>query len=86
MQYDGDWTPDAVKKRIVEILYGWTLGLPNEPKIAEAYKMLKQQGKYISFSHWHQTNQIFILGTNYFFLFETHCYTLPYSQEETNEI
>lgn len=43
-KYDGDWTPDAVKKRIVEILYGWTLGLPNEPKIAEAYKMLKQQG------------------------------------------
>lgn len=45
IQYDGDWTPDAVKKRIVEVMYSWTLGLPKETKIAEAYKMLKQQGK-----------------------------------------
>lgn len=43
-KYDGDWTPDAVKKRIVQCMYSWTLGLPKENKIAEAYKMLKQQG------------------------------------------
>lgn len=43
-KYDGDWTPNAVKKRIVEVMYSWTIGLPKETKIAEAYKMLKQQG------------------------------------------
>ena len=47
LQYDGDWTPEPVKKRIIEIMYSWTIGLPNETKIAEAYKMLKQQGKII---------------------------------------
>ena len=43
-QYDGDWTPDAVKKRIIELMYSWTVGLPKETKIIEAYKMLKQTG------------------------------------------
>ncbi|KAL9956982.1 hypothetical protein ACROYT_G038553 [Oculina patagonica] len=43
-KYDGDWTPDAVKRRIIQCMYSWTLGLPKETKVAEAYKMLKQQG------------------------------------------
>ena len=37
-------TPEPVKKKIIELLYGWTKGLPSETKIAEAYKMLKHQG------------------------------------------
>lgn len=51
-QYDGDWTPDAVKKRIIEIMYSWTIGLPKETKISEAYKMLKQQGTVNDFCQW----------------------------------
>ena len=47
LQYDGDWTPEPVKKRIIEVMYSWTIGLPKETKIAEAYKMLKQQGNII---------------------------------------
>ena len=49
LQYDGDWTPEPVKKHIIEIMYSWTVGLPKETKIAEAYKMLKQQGKIMDF-------------------------------------
>ncbi len=37
-------TSEKVKKRCIEILYSWTKGLPNEPKIIEAYEMLKRQG------------------------------------------
>ena len=33
-----------MRKRIQELLYSWKVGLPNEPKIAEAYEMLKKQG------------------------------------------
>ena len=43
-KYLGNETPDAVRKRIQELLYSWKIGLPNEPKIAEAYEMLKKQG------------------------------------------
>ena len=43
-QYLGNETPDVVRKRIQELLYSWKVGLPNEPKIAEAYEMLKKQG------------------------------------------
>ena len=44
LQYDGDITSQAVKDRVIELMYDWYMGLPNENKIAEAYKMLKQQG------------------------------------------
>ncbi|XP_075266230.1 ADP-ribosylation factor-binding protein GGA2-like isoform X2 [Convolutriloba macropyga] len=43
-KYLGATTPDRVKKRTIELLYGWSKGLPHEPKIKEAYEMLKQQG------------------------------------------
>ena len=46
-QYLGATTPDRVKKRTIELLYGWSKGLPHEPKIKEAYEMLKQQGQKI---------------------------------------
>ena len=44
LQYDGDITPPSVKERVKELLFSWYCGLPEEKKITEAYKMLKQQG------------------------------------------
>uniref|UniRef100_A0A671TNM2 ADP-ribosylation factor-binding protein GGA3-like n=1 Tax=Sparus aurata TaxID=8175 RepID=A0A671TNM2_SPAAU len=43
-KYFGAWTPQKVKDRVTEVLYGWTLWLKKEPKIQEAYRMLKKQG------------------------------------------
>ncbi|TNN32489.1 ADP-ribosylation factor-binding protein GGA2 [Liparis tanakae] len=43
-KYFGSWTPQKVKDRVTEVLYGWTLWLKDEPKIQEAYRMLKKQG------------------------------------------
>lgn len=34
-----------MKNKILELLYSWTVGLPEEVKIAEAYQMLKKQGE-----------------------------------------
>lgn len=45
MQYLGERTPSAVQKKIKELLYSWKLGLPHEPKIQEAYEMLKREGE-----------------------------------------
>uniref|UniRef100_A0A8C6LM45 Golgi-associated, gamma adaptin ear containing, ARF binding protein 2 n=1 Tax=Nothobranchius furzeri TaxID=105023 RepID=A0A8C6LM45_NOTFU len=36
--------PQKVKDRVTEVFYGWTLWLKEEPKIQEAYNMLKKQG------------------------------------------
>ncbi|XP_063797529.1 ADP-ribosylation factor-binding protein GGA1 [Pseudophryne corroboree] len=43
-KYLGSRSPEKVKLKILELLYSWTLGLPGEVKIAEAYQMLKKQG------------------------------------------
>ncbi|KAM4882129.1 ADP-ribosylation factor-binding protein GGA1 [Thomomys bottae] len=43
-KYLGSRTSDKVKNKILELLYSWTIGLPEEVKIAEAYQMLKKQG------------------------------------------
>ncbi|CAJ1053987.1 ADP-ribosylation factor-binding protein GGA2-like [Xyrichtys novacula] len=43
-KYFGAWTPQTVKDRVTEVFYGWTLWLKDEPKIQEAYSMLKKQG------------------------------------------
>ncbi|XP_053577203.1 ADP-ribosylation factor-binding protein GGA1 [Bombina bombina] len=43
-KYLGTRSPEKVKLKILELLYSWTLGLPGEVKIAEAYQMLKKQG------------------------------------------
>ncbi|KAM4595663.1 ADP-ribosylation factor-binding protein GGA2-like [Fundulus diaphanus] len=43
-KYFGAWTPQKVKDRVTEVIYGWTLWLKDEPKIEEAYSMLKKQG------------------------------------------
>ncbi|XP_037545633.1 ADP-ribosylation factor-binding protein GGA1 [Nematolebias whitei] len=43
-KYLGSRAPEAVKKKVLEMLYVWTLRYPDESKIAEAYQMLKKQG------------------------------------------
>lgn len=35
---------EKVKTKIIELLYSWTLALPEESKIKDAYHMLKRQG------------------------------------------
>ncbi|XP_077805812.1 ADP-ribosylation factor-binding protein GGA1 isoform X1 [Macaca mulatta] len=44
LKYLGSRTSEKVKNKILELLYSWTVGLPEEVKIAEAYQMLKKQG------------------------------------------
>ena len=44
-KYLGSRTSEKVKNKILELLYSWTVGLPEEVKIAEAYQMLKKQGE-----------------------------------------
>ncbi|XP_060578279.1 ADP-ribosylation factor-binding protein GGA1-like isoform X2 [Ruditapes philippinarum] len=43
-KYLGNKTTEKVKKKCIELLYCWNKGLPHEPKVGEAYQMLKQQG------------------------------------------
>ncbi|XP_023574748.1 ADP-ribosylation factor-binding protein GGA1 isoform X2 [Octodon degus] len=43
-KYLGSRTSEKVKNKILELLYSWTVCLPEEVKIAEAYQMLKKQG------------------------------------------
>ncbi|XP_046900173.1 ADP-ribosylation factor-binding protein GGA1 [Hypomesus transpacificus] len=43
-KYLGTRAPEAVKKKVLEMMYSWTVGLPDELKIADAYQMLKKQG------------------------------------------
>lgn len=45
IQYLGSRSPEPVKKKVLELIYSWTLGLPDEAKISDAYQMLKKQGK-----------------------------------------
>lgn len=34
-----------MKTKVIEMLYSWTLSLPDETKVFEAYEMLKSQGE-----------------------------------------
>lgn len=43
-KYLGSRAPEPVKKKVIEIMYNWTIILPEEAKISEAYHMLKKQG------------------------------------------
>lgn len=36
---------EKVKAKVIAMLYSWTVSLPDEAKISEAYQMLKTQGK-----------------------------------------
>ncbi|XP_063057855.1 ADP-ribosylation factor-binding protein GGA3a [Engraulis encrasicolus] len=43
-KYLGDRVSHQVKTKVIEMLYSWSVALPDEAKIAEAYQMLKRQG------------------------------------------
>lgn len=43
-KYNGAHTPEAVKRRVLELMQSWTVYYPKEFKIKEAYEMLKKQG------------------------------------------
>ncbi|KAK2833795.1 hypothetical protein Q5P01_017684 [Channa striata] len=43
-KYLGLRSSEPVKKKVLELIYSWTLALPDEAKISDAYQMLKKQG------------------------------------------
>ncbi|XP_028269411.1 ADP-ribosylation factor-binding protein GGA3a [Parambassis ranga] len=43
-KYLGDKVSEKVKDKVIEMLFSWTVSLPDEAKICEAYQMLKSQG------------------------------------------
>uniref|UniRef100_A0A671MQS7 ADP-ribosylation factor-binding protein GGA3-like n=1 Tax=Sinocyclocheilus anshuiensis TaxID=1608454 RepID=A0A671MQS7_9TELE len=43
-KYLGDRVSEQVKTKVIELLYSWSVALPDEAKIIEAYQMLKKQG------------------------------------------
>lgn len=43
-KYLGSHTPLAVKQKVLQLMYVWTLQYPKESKIREAYDMLRKQG------------------------------------------
>uniref|UniRef100_A0A673L0Q0 ADP-ribosylation factor-binding protein GGA3-like n=1 Tax=Sinocyclocheilus rhinocerous TaxID=307959 RepID=A0A673L0Q0_9TELE len=44
LTYLGDRVSERVKTKVIELLYSWSVALPDEAKIIEAYQMLKKQG------------------------------------------
>lgn len=44
-QFLGDKVSERVKAKVITMLHGWTVSLPDEAKICEAYQMLKSQGE-----------------------------------------
>ncbi|XP_075033955.1 ADP-ribosylation factor-binding protein GGA3 [Mixophyes fleayi] len=47
-KYLGDRVSEKVKNKVVGLLYSWTVALPEENKIKDAYHMLKRQGIVLS--------------------------------------
>ncbi|CAH1399675.1 unnamed protein product [Nezara viridula] len=43
-KFMGAHTPAIVRRRVLELMYSWTVQYPREAKIKEAYDMLKKQG------------------------------------------
>ncbi|XP_053355526.1 ADP-ribosylation factor-binding protein GGA1 isoform X1 [Clarias gariepinus] len=43
-KYLGSRAPEPVKKKVLEMMFSWTVGFPEETKISDAYQMLKKQG------------------------------------------
>lgn len=44
-KYLGDTLSEKVKAKVIAMLYSWTVSLPDEAKISQAYQMLKSQGE-----------------------------------------
>uniref|UniRef100_A0A8C2X6T4 Golgi associated, gamma adaptin ear containing, ARF binding protein 3a n=1 Tax=Cyclopterus lumpus TaxID=8103 RepID=A0A8C2X6T4_CYCLU len=49
-KYLGDKVSEGVKTKVIEMLYSWTVSLPDEAKVFEAYEMLKSQAPRCLFS------------------------------------
>ncbi|XP_053309488.1 ADP-ribosylation factor-binding protein GGA3 [Spea bombifrons] len=47
-KYLGDRVSEKVKTKVIALLYSWTVALPEEIKIKDAYQMLKRQGIILS--------------------------------------
>lgn len=47
-QYLGSQTLPNIQDKIKQLLYSWKVGLPQEPKIQEAYEMLKREGTLVT--------------------------------------
>lgn len=43
-KFAGQHTAADIKSRVIELLHCWSIDITEEPKIAEAYAMLKKQG------------------------------------------
>lgn len=43
-KYLGSRAPESVKRKVLEMMFSWTITLPDETKISDAYQMLKKQG------------------------------------------
>lgn len=72
-QYLGDRVSERVKSKVVVMLYSWTVSLPHEAKIGEAYQMLKTQGERRS----HQTVDCRSFKHNTAPLCLRHCFSRP---------
>ncbi|TMS15520.1 ADP-ribosylation factor-binding protein GGA1 [Larimichthys crocea] len=57
-KYLGSRSPEPVKKKVLELIYSWTLGLPDEAKISDAYQMLKKQDPRMPFSRTEEKSKM----------------------------
>lgn len=57
-KYLGNSTPVAVREKVLELLYTWTIDYPREIKIKEAFEMLKKQGVVkVCFPHFSNSSK-----------------------------
>lgn len=61
-QYLGGQTPPNIQDKIKQLLYSWKVGLPQEPKIQEAYEMLKREGMLVTESASYRFLSILMSG------------------------
>lgn len=47
-----------MKTKVIELLYSWTLALPEESKIKDAYHMLKRQGMCLPRLSFHAAQRL----------------------------
>uniref|UniRef100_A0A8C1ZFR9 Golgi associated, gamma adaptin ear containing, ARF binding protein 3a n=1 Tax=Cyprinus carpio TaxID=7962 RepID=A0A8C1ZFR9_CYPCA len=59
-KYLGDRVSERVKTKVIELLYSWSVALPDEAKIIEAYQMLKKQGSFTTNINIHKNITDFI--------------------------
>lgn len=55
-KYLGSQTAPLVRVKVLQLLQGWTDDYPREPKIKEAYDMLKKQGVVVEVNQSQKSN------------------------------